>query len=56
MNQKEQKEFDAIILGTGPARLTAAVFAAGKNLNIGLVEGLEAGGQLKNLYPHKPRI
>ncbi|NOZ62537.1 MAG: NAD(P)/FAD-dependent oxidoreductase [Calditrichaeota bacterium] len=51
---KNQNLFDVLIIGAGPAGLTASIFAHDKNFNVALVEGLEAGGQLKNLYPHKP--
>ena len=46
--------FDSIIIGAGPAGMTAAIFARTKNLHVLIMEGGQAGGQLISLYPYKP--
>lgn len=43
---KESKHYRLIILGSGPAGYTAAVYAARANLKPVLITGLEQGGQL----------
>jgi len=46
--------YDCVIIGAGPAGMTAAIFARAKNLRVMILEGGLAGGQLTNLYPYKP--
>ncbi|GAB4168139.1 MAG: thioredoxin-disulfide reductase [Wenzhouxiangellaceae bacterium] len=42
----ETRHFRVLILGSGPAGCTAAVYAARANLEPGLITGIEQGGQL----------
>ena len=42
----DTKHSRLIILGSGPAGFTAAVYAARANLNPTLITGIEVGGQL----------
>jgi thioredoxin reductase (NADPH) len=42
----ESQHHQVIILGSGPAGYTAAIYAARANLNPALIQGMEPGGQL----------
>lgn len=45
--------YDLIIIGAGPAGLTAAIYARTRKLNTLIIDATEAGGQLASLYPEK---
>jgi thioredoxin reductase (NADPH) len=45
--------YDVIIIGAGPAGLTAGIYARTRKLNTLIIEASEAGGQLASLYPDK---
>jgi thioredoxin reductase (NADPH) len=47
---KEKKELDLIIIGGGPAGLTAAMYAVRAKLNTLLLENEILGGQVRNSY------
>ncbi|MBN7576942.1 thioredoxin-disulfide reductase [Clostridium beijerinckii] len=47
---KEKKELDLIIIGGGPAGLTAAMYAGRAKLNTLLLENELVGGQVRNSY------
>lgn len=47
---KEKKNLDLIIIGGGPAGLTAAMYAGRAKLNVLLLENEIVGGQVRNSY------
>jgi len=46
-------KFDVIIVGGGPAGLSAGIVASNKGLNAAVFEGGSWGGLLSTIYPHK---
>lgn len=45
--------YDTVVIGAGPAGLTAGIFATSRKLSTLIVDAKVAGGQLKFLYPTK---
>ncbi|WP_019177165.1 NAD(P)/FAD-dependent oxidoreductase [Methanomassiliicoccus luminyensis] len=45
--------FDLIIIGAGPAGLTAGIYARTRKLNTLIIDATVPGGQLASLYPEK---
>ena len=45
--------YDLIIIGAGPAGLTAGIYASTRKLKTLIIDATEAGGQLASLYPEK---
>lgn len=45
--------YDLIIIGAGPAGLTAGIYASTRKLKTLIIDAVEAGGQLASLYPEK---
>src|SRR3954462_11337007 len=41
-----QRAYDVVIIGSGPAGYTAALYAARANMNVLVFQGFESGGQL----------
>ena len=46
-------EYDVIVIGGGPAGITAAIRCMNHHLSVILLEGRKLGGQLTQLYPTK---
>lgn len=45
--------YDLVIIGAGPAGLTAGIYASTRKLKTLIIDATEAGGQLASLYPEK---
>jgi thioredoxin reductase (NADPH) len=53
INDSPETEYDVVVVGGGPAGITAAIRCMNHHLSILLVEGRKLGGQLIQLYPTK---
>ena len=42
--------YDTLIIGSGPAGMTAALYAARSNLKVGIIEQGAPGGQMNNTF------
>ena len=49
----KQKEYDVVIVGGGPAGLTAGIMCRDRKLDVLILEGGTWGGLLSTLYPNK---
>ena len=49
----KQKEYDVVIVGGGPAGLTAGIMCKDRKLDVLILEGGTWGGLLSTLYPNK---
>ena len=53
MSEETVEEYDVVVIGGGPAGITAAIRCMNHHLRVILVEGRKLGGQLIQLYPTK---
>jgi len=50
----DKKNYDIIIVGAGPAGLTAGIFCRMRKLSTLIIDLKEPGGQMTSIYPSKP--
>jgi thioredoxin reductase/ferredoxin len=53
LSEETVEEYDVVVIGGGPAGITAAIRCMNHHLKVILVEGRKLGGQLMQLYPTK---